>query len=210
MAPSLLTIPPELRTRIWELALKITDTPPVICQDSANKDKTLKVCTYKFDNQAIQPSLTKTNRQVRAETLPMFYGRNTFELGYGLGREWLSCIGEHATHLRCLRANASHYSEDITAIVYLSAFVGTVSRADVHVHAARLCKLMGPIDLVDLNTSLHAYYPTESVILAVQDIFEGLGAKDIDSKTWLRVLGQLEGYFSDQAVRLGDGPTVMC
>ncbi|KAK5720370.1 hypothetical protein LTR17_015087 [Elasticomyces elasticus] len=182
MAPSLLTIPPELRTRIWELALKITDTPPVICQDSANKDKTLKVCRYKFDNQAIQPSLTKTNRQIRAETLPMFYGRNTFEVGYGLGSKWLNCI----------------------------AFVGTVSRADVHVDAKRIRNLYGPIDTADLNTSLHRYCPTKSLSLAVQEVLDGLGAEDIDSKTWLRVLGRLEGYFSDQAMMLEDGPTMMC
>ncbi|KAK5682238.1 hypothetical protein LTS10_005364 [Elasticomyces elasticus] len=210
MAPSLLTIPPELRTRIWELALNIADTPPMIHQDSANKNDTLKVRKYKFDDQAVQPPLTKINRQVRAETLPMFYGRNTFELGYSLGRRWLGCIGENATHLRSLYARTSYDSEHITVIVYLSAFVGTVSRADVHVHAKRIRNLYGPIDTADLNTSLHRYCPTKSLSLAVQEIFDGLGAEDIDSKTWLRVLGRLEGYFSDQAVMLGDGPTVMC
>ncbi|KAK4950757.1 hypothetical protein LTR10_010750 [Elasticomyces elasticus] len=182
MPPHLLTIPPELRTRIWELALEITDTPPVIRRDSANKDETLKVRSYNVDDQAVQPSLTKTNRQVRVETLPMFYGRNTFEVGYGLGSKWLNCIGKNGIHLRSL-------SE---AIVYLSAFVGTVSRADVHVHAKRICNILGPIDLVDL----HRYCPTKSVILDVEDIFEGLSAEDIGAKAWLRVLNRLESYFS--------------
>ncbi|KAK5732175.1 hypothetical protein LTR17_010752 [Elasticomyces elasticus] len=194
MAPGLLTIPPELRTRIWELALEITDTPPVICRDSANKDKTLKVWRYKFDDQAVQPPLTKINRQVRAETLPMFYGRNTFELGYGLGREWLSCIGEHATHLRSLYATTSYSSEEITAIVYLSAFIGTVSRADVHVHAARKTNgITGIIDLVDLDR--HSDYPVNSVQAVVKDVFKGLSAESIGPKTWLRVLDRLKVYF---------------
>ncbi|KAK3630385.1 hypothetical protein LTR56_006938 [Elasticomyces elasticus] len=189
MPPHLLTIPPELRTRIWGLALEITATPTVICRDSANKDKTLKVRSYNFDDQAVQPSLTKTNRQVRVETLPMFYGRNTFEVGYGLGSKWLNCIGKNAIHLRSLYARTSYSSE---AIVYLSVLVGTVSRADVHVHATRICNILGPIDLVDL----HRYCPTKSVILDVEDIFEGLSAEDIGAKAWLRVLNRLESYFS--------------
>ncbi|KAK4889831.1 hypothetical protein LTR27_011449 [Elasticomyces elasticus] len=171
MASSLLTMPPELRTRIWELALNITDTPPVIHQDSANKDKTLKVCRYKH------PAITHQSQpQIRAETLPMFYGRNTFEVGYGLGSKWLNCIGKNATYLRSLYAMTSRNFEEITSIVYPSAFVGTVSRADVHVHAKRIRELMGPIDLVDL----HQYCPTKSVSLAVQEVFDDLGAENID------------------------------
>ncbi|KAK5719391.1 hypothetical protein LTR15_007914 [Elasticomyces elasticus] len=192
MPPHLLTIPPELRTRIWELALNITDTPPVICPDSSKKGDTLKVSRYKFANRAMQPSLTRTNRQVRAETLPMFYRRNTFEVGWGLGRGWLDCIGENATHLRSLYATT--WDKNTTAIVYLPAFVGTISRADVHVRAARKTNdITALIDFPNLGRNFD--YPVNSVKAVIKDIFEGVSAEVIGPETWLRVLDRLDGYF---------------
>ncbi|KAK5721887.1 hypothetical protein LTR15_006480 [Elasticomyces elasticus] len=66
MFPRLLILPPELRTQIWELVL-ITPQPLNVGQSSPTPRTILQ-----------QPALTRVNRQIREECLPIFYGQNTF------------------------------------------------------------------------------------------------------------------------------------
>lgn len=68
----LLALPPELRDLIFEFALTVSDAPLVTFRlDSYQKES---MC------EAVQPALTLVNRQVRAETLTIWYGCNRFVL----------------------------------------------------------------------------------------------------------------------------------
>ena len=61
----LLSLPPELRNRIYEIVVKIDVSPINICLWNA----------VKIDK---QPAITRTCRQIRNESLPMYYQLNTF------------------------------------------------------------------------------------------------------------------------------------
>lgn len=83
----LLALPPELRDLIFEYAL--TSSRPIV---------TFRLDTYQRDSfeEATQPALTRVNRQLRLETLSVFYACNAFVLhteGAKLddAREWLCC-----------------------------------------------------------------------------------------------------------------------
>jgi len=67
---SFLDLPPELRNRIYELALPLKgrDHPLIITAPHLDQLMTL----------ATQPSVTRLCKQVRAECLPMFYARANF------------------------------------------------------------------------------------------------------------------------------------
>ncbi|EMC98996.1 hypothetical protein BAUCODRAFT_31267 [Baudoinia panamericana UAMH 10762] len=92
----LLGLPTELRDLIYEYAL--------------TSDKT--VVTFRLDayqresyNQATQPALTRVSRRVRRETLPIFYGRNSYVLHTEGNKcrdacSWLACNVQHLPKLR--------------------------------------------------------------------------------------------------------------
>ena len=67
----LLELPAEIRTYIFELAIRSDKTVVTFRSDDYQED-TLQ--------EATQPSLTRANRQLRLETLPLFYSLNTFVL----------------------------------------------------------------------------------------------------------------------------------
>ena len=79
----LLDLPAELRDYIYELALTTEDTL-YICGGTSHE---------------LQQALTQTTRQVRHETLPIFYGRNTFVIcRYGseaARKRWVMAIESH-------------------------------------------------------------------------------------------------------------------
>ena len=81
----LLELPAELRDYIYELAL-VNESNIVIDP---------------WDNpKAAQPSLTRVNRKIRDETLPMFYAKNSFEIDlkiYGFSR----CAGDALRFPEC-------------------------------------------------------------------------------------------------------------
>ncbi|KAK4917194.1 hypothetical protein LTR28_013321 [Elasticomyces elasticus] len=57
-----------------------------------------------FTTEAQQPALTRTNRQLRLESLPLFYGKNCFvgdclNLDFRHTVRWLSCIGHRRARL---------------------------------------------------------------------------------------------------------------
>ncbi|KAK5685349.1 hypothetical protein LTS10_003427 [Elasticomyces elasticus] len=94
----LLGLPSELRVSIWELVLQlITMSVPIGSDD---------------DPRTGPPKILQVNQIIRSETLPIYYGQTTFDLGYltrpheriGDFGDWLHSIGEAAVqnlgHLR--------------------------------------------------------------------------------------------------------------
>lgn len=79
--PLLLKLPPELRNYIYELALVEPYTMDLEAEDVAGR----------IAEVVLQPDLTRTCKQIRQEALPIFYGRNTFEIY--VCSDW---PGEHA------------------------------------------------------------------------------------------------------------------
>lgn len=73
--PTLLTLPPELRNRIWEFAL-IEDGPITVPATfiirGPIKDQ------YAVSYQLNTPGLLATNKQIRREALPIYYSGNIF------------------------------------------------------------------------------------------------------------------------------------
>jgi len=67
----LLELPAELRDAIYEFALTSSKATVTFRLDPWQRD------TY---SQALQPPLTRVSRQLRQETLPVYYGSNTFVL----------------------------------------------------------------------------------------------------------------------------------
>ncbi|KAK5707790.1 hypothetical protein LTR97_000328 [Elasticomyces elasticus] len=94
----LLGLPSELRVSIWELILQpITMSVPIGSDDDPRTDP---------------PKILQVNQITRSETLPIYYGQTTFDLGYltrlheriGDFGDWLHSIGEDAVqNLRHLR-----------------------------------------------------------------------------------------------------------
>ncbi|KAI7552693.1 hypothetical protein KC331_g1717 [Hortaea werneckii] len=95
----LLELPPELRDLIYEYTVQ-SESP-------SNQMVTFKLDPYQRDTltQAIQPSLLRTNRQIRQETLPLFYRSQTFILHSegtkaDYARRWLVGNEPHLQKLR--------------------------------------------------------------------------------------------------------------
>ncbi|KAK5737171.1 hypothetical protein LTR17_006954 [Elasticomyces elasticus] len=73
--PTLLGLPPELRNRIFELALVM----PFAISIGQSVNRRLPNRTIAHDRAILQqPPLTRINRQTRSEGLAIFYGQNTF------------------------------------------------------------------------------------------------------------------------------------
>ena len=80
----------ELRHRIWEYALHYD----VLHINNSNPERRMA-----------QPGLCRVNRQLRAETLPVFYKTNTFTVILdmtGVSLKWLDTIGKD--NMNCLRS----------------------------------------------------------------------------------------------------------
>ena len=89
-------LPPEIRDAIYEFAL--TSDKPVVafCLDHYQRD------SYQ---EATQPPLTRVNRQIRRESLPVFYGCNDIVLHSDSSKasdthRWLRCIEPNLAMLR--------------------------------------------------------------------------------------------------------------
>ncbi|KAK6394196.1 hypothetical protein LTR65_002042 [Meristemomyces frigidus] len=93
----LLSLAAELRNRIYEL---------VLVNDKGRIHADLDDYIYCSDNHAVlQPALTRVSREVRNDTLPIFYGQNTFQVSLDLVevseakdsiRAWMTGIGDRA------------------------------------------------------------------------------------------------------------------
>ncbi|RMY65629.1 hypothetical protein D0864_12041, partial [Hortaea werneckii] len=95
----LLELPPELRDLIYEYTLQ--------SDSRSNQLVTFQLDHYQRDTltQAVQPPLLRLNRQIRQETLPLFYSTQLFILHSERtkaddARRWLLC---NAAHLRRLQ-----------------------------------------------------------------------------------------------------------
>lgn len=91
----LLQLPAELRTYIFELAVLSEKTLVTFCLDAYQKD-TLQ--------EATQPALTRVSKQLRSESLLLFYKCNTFVLHTEgakaeQGHQWARCTEPYLTEL---------------------------------------------------------------------------------------------------------------
>ncbi|KAK0363928.1 hypothetical protein LTR91_014067 [Friedmanniomyces endolithicus] len=83
--PTLLTLPPELRNRIWELCIGDTTS---IRKGLQSEDSVILAKGHRLldvQRTVQQPPLTRVCRQMRSEALPMFYSGRTF-LWHRFGR----------------------------------------------------------------------------------------------------------------------------
>lgn len=89
----LLDLPPELRSRIWEYTISLLPTQ-VANNANAEVPRRIKVKSGSLD--ALEccrpPAIAQTNRALRAETLPIFYGANKWEVH---SRAFLESIRPH-------------------------------------------------------------------------------------------------------------------
>lgn len=103
----LLNLPPELHNKIWECVL-VQDTTILLAQHRHSDER------YHLKR---LPDITQASRQTRAETLPVFIGRNTFRTAPDLRlrrtpknrAQRLYAYGPlstHLTHLRTLEISA--------------------------------------------------------------------------------------------------------
>ncbi len=93
----LLALPRELRDVIWTSAVSY----PVVAVTPNMQQRTGST----MQGSAIQPGLCRVNRQLREESLSLFYENNTFALDFGWHehtatiKRWLSAIGNHNIRL---------------------------------------------------------------------------------------------------------------
>lgn len=92
----LLELPPELRDAIYEYACTSDATTVTFRLDKYQQG------TYQ---EAIQPALTRVNRQVRVESLPVYYACNDFVMHTEESKakdasRWLECNEPHLLALR--------------------------------------------------------------------------------------------------------------
>ncbi|KAF7198520.1 hypothetical protein HII31_00259 [Pseudocercospora fuligena] len=82
----LLDLPPELRNRIYEY---------VVVEENILIPS---ICHHRERTYAVQPAITKVNRQIRDESLSVFYGCNKFEVhvhrcDFDFFSEWMNTVG---------------------------------------------------------------------------------------------------------------------
>lgn len=87
MASRLLSLPPELRNRIYEYVVTSEDCLLIP-----------SICKHRDLPSAEQPGLTRVNRQLRKESLAMFYTQNIFtahihRCDFGFLIDWMNSIG---------------------------------------------------------------------------------------------------------------------
>ncbi|KAK4892308.1 hypothetical protein LTR27_009142 [Elasticomyces elasticus] len=103
-------LPPELRNRIHEYTVRYTDyeyTMRYECSPASPRHEVLARgaaidLTWRLSRgyPAWQPAITKVSRQLRQETLAMFYATNRFVLDLGANM-WLRAIGPvNAAHIK--------------------------------------------------------------------------------------------------------------
>ncbi|KAK0258746.1 hypothetical protein B0A54_15292 [Friedmanniomyces endolithicus] len=92
----LFELPPELRIAIFEYALTSDKTVVTFRLDDYQRDSL---------QEAVQPALTRVNRQVRLETLPVWYGCNILILHTegAKGRDSIRWLAYNEVHLAKLK-----------------------------------------------------------------------------------------------------------
>ncbi|KAK5726858.1 hypothetical protein LTR15_002748 [Elasticomyces elasticus] len=97
----LMRLPAELRNAIYELFL--VKRPPITISRNAFVEKDDCFATRKVRLTKL-PAITRTNRQIREETLAIFLGANTFEVSHYASPQWDSRPSLPDAHLwlRCL------------------------------------------------------------------------------------------------------------
>lgn len=97
----LLELPAELRDQIWIHAVTEWAPAPPNDGDESNLLQTHPI-RQDFLNRPLPPAITRTNRQIRSETLHLYYKHNIFEFWRPSalpGRLVLSTLGRYLTSL---------------------------------------------------------------------------------------------------------------
>lgn len=115
-------LPAELRNRIYHLAL--VEDEPIEVTDNFG----LILKPYAPSH---QPALTRTSRQIRSETLPIYYGENAFLMGAGEADiyfatffQWTYPIEHHMKLIRMVGTCWHVGSPPQQQFAYLTAMVG--------------------------------------------------------------------------------------
>ncbi len=117
--PDLFSLPAELRTYIYELVLFVPTGHPFNIHDSIYTHETHGRPRRRI-TPVIQPPLTRTCAQIRAEALPIYYASSSFYLGSF--KSALSGLYQTTDYFQ-----AEHAVLDSTGIVFLSA-IGSEQR----------------------------------------------------------------------------------
>lgn len=119
--PGLLTLPGELRNSIYDLVL------PNVLQLVSRFDG------HRTSSHKYRAALTHVNKQLRRETLPIYFGQTRFRLSAHCqphtGKAWLLSNAPHTHLLRNLTINSGRSQFEVTCIVTLRTTeeAGTVS-----------------------------------------------------------------------------------
>lgn len=137
---SFLALPAEIRNRIYAFALV-----------EQNDIKIRSCCCLEKVNKGEQLALTQTCRQIRRESLTMFYELNTFSFEIPLPRFHYCCrypaFGPHRYHLhkaKNFRFTKPDYSKDILLSLKDGLFADALSSGTIEITANLDCKHTEP------------------------------------------------------------------
>lgn len=116
---------PELRNRIYELALSTQTAVMNTCHEG---------CCQSQERKALQPALSRTCKALRSETLPIFYGRQTFVVAFDskkpAAEAWLSAIrAENRELLRDICVPLRFWERKTKMVELGSARAGSIEKA---------------------------------------------------------------------------------
>ncbi|KAK3630384.1 hypothetical protein LTR56_006939 [Elasticomyces elasticus] len=192
----LLALPAELRTSIWEYTFF-----PAAAEGFA----ALPGCPVIIDEShedSAQPPITRVNRQIRNETLPMFYNLNTFIVDTWplcpprKAVEWLAMQGEGAANLRSLYARQVKPSKARTVHVLL--------RERKHgLEVIVTCNYYGSRNYWTASTRTLWDGAVEAIQGDIGAMFEGMSKESLGLKTWQDVLDRSMEFFKDDLAVFG-------
>ncbi|KAK5742183.1 hypothetical protein LTR17_003424 [Elasticomyces elasticus] len=166
----LLGLPSELRVSIWELVLQPTTMSVPIGSDE--------------DPRTGPPKILQVNQIIRSETLPIYYGQTTFDLGYltrpreriGDFGDWLHSIGEDAVqNLGHLRVRCP-WMLPLSQLGYRALDIMPISKAKIM--SWSLKREAGP-----LAKGFEAKLEME-----IREVQKGLVGGGLSSRDWQRLL----------------------
>ena len=184
----LLKLAPELRNRIWEYTVySDDDSRPGVVKIERRDQGSQRI------PHGVQPPITRTNRQIRAEATPIFYSTATFELrtnilnSYYCARKWISTNSHHLPHLRALNVYGWPRSLGLAPKTTGRSKRGVVFRLDIKLKTSnfsverKLVNYDTPIKRPRSMQAMNAYVETHR-----QTVEDRIGAAVADrERKWL-------------------------